>query len=86
MPKASRPETSSSPFPFVRQFTAPPFFVGIEDATLKSKLLLDAVQHAGPVDPKAVSPKKRKTAGKKTKAALAKRRTARKGKSGKKRK
>ena len=32
------------PFPFARQFTAPPFFMGLEDAQLKGKLLLDAVQ------------------------------------------
>jgi len=44
MPKATRKGTTSTPFPFARQFTAPPFFVGIEDAKLKSKLLLDVVQ------------------------------------------
>ncbi|HEY4246514.1 MAG TPA: hypothetical protein VGM64_06625 [Lacunisphaera sp.] len=44
MPKATRKGTTSTPFPFARQFTAPPFFVGLEDAKLKGKLLLEAVQ------------------------------------------
>lgn len=78
MPKAPRKETSPSPFPFVRQFTAPPFFVGIEDATLKSKLLLDAVQHSSPVNPKPLAKKK-------TKAVQTRKKTAGKGKPGKKR-
>ena len=85
MPKAPRQETSSSPFPFVRQFTAPPFFVGIEDATLKSKLLLDAVQHTGPVDQKAPAKKRKPVKKKKPKVVPAKKRAAGKGKSVKKR-
>ena len=43
MPKAIHKETSSTPFPFSRQFTAPPFFTGLEDAKLRSQLLLAAV-------------------------------------------
>ena len=84
MPKAPRQETSSSPFPFVRQFTAPPFFVGIEDATLKSKLLLDAVQHAEPVDPKVPAKKRKAVKKTKRKAAPAKKRAKGKGNAKKK--
>jgi len=58
MPKAPRKEVSTAPFPFVRQFTAPPFFVDIDDAKLKSKLLLEAVQQSSPHEAKA--PVKRK--------------------------
>ena len=58
MPKPPRKETSPAPFPFVRQFTAPPFFMDIDDAKRKSQLLLDAVQHAAPVD--QATPVKRK--------------------------
>jgi len=69
--KASLKETSSSPFPFVRPFTAPPFFVGIEDVTRQSKMLLDAVQHAAPVDQRAPT-KKRRVPKKKTTMSTAK--------------
>lgn len=45
MPKATKQgATSSTPFQFARQFTAPPFFLGLEDAKLKSRLLLNAVK------------------------------------------
>ena len=81
MPKAPLKEVSSSPFPFVRPFTAPPFFVGIEDAKFKSQLLLDAVQHAGPVDQKAPA-KKRKAVKKPEKKASPAKKQA-KGKGGK---
>ena len=43
MPKANRKEINPTPFPFPRQFTAPPFFTGLEDAKLRSQLLLAAV-------------------------------------------
>ena len=46
MAKSSRKEISSSAFPFVRQFTAPPFFMGLEDAKLRAQLLVDAVTHS----------------------------------------
>ena len=82
MPKAPHQESSSSPFPFVRQFTAPPFFVGIEDVTRKSKLLLDAVQHTGPIDQK--TPATKRKPAKKAKIAPVKKRQ-KKGKAGKKR-
>jgi hypothetical protein len=65
MSKATRKGITSTPFPFPRQFTAPPFFVGIEDARLKSKLLLDAVQRTRktadvpPSEKHAVPPGKR---------------------------
>ena len=66
MPKASRKETRTTSFPFVRQFTTPPFFVGKEDARFRSQLLLDAVEQAGskakqaPAGRKAVRKGKRK--------------------------
>jgi hypothetical protein len=84
MPKAPRQATSATPFPFVRQFTAPPFFVDIEDAKRKSQLLLDAVQHAEPVEQKApVKRKVRRPA--KTKRAPAKKSGDGKGRTTKKR-
>lgn len=86
MPKASRKESSGTPFPFVRQFTAPPFFVDIDDAKRKSQLLLDAVQHAAPVD--QATPVKRNVVKKtppKRKAAPAQKGGTGKGKAGKKR-
>jgi hypothetical protein len=84
MPKAPRQETSSTPFPFVRQFTAPPFFVDIDDAKRKSQLLLDAVQHAAPVEQK--TPAKRKSVKQpKRPAAPAKKSGAGKGSPAKKR-
>jgi len=43
MPKANKQESDSTPFQFARQFTAPPFFVGLEDAKMKSRLLLTAM-------------------------------------------
>jgi len=73
MPKVPSTKVSSAPFPFVRQFTTPPFFVGLEDAKLKGQLLVDAVQHAGKVGKKA--PAKR-TAGKKSKRKGAGKRAA----------
>lgn len=85
MLKVPRKETSGTPFPFVRQFTAPPFFVDIDDAKRKSQLLLDAVQHAAPVD-HAVPPKRKVVKKPKRKTSVpAKKRGAGKGKSGKKR-
>ena len=30
----------------MRQFTAPPFFMGLEDAKLRAQLLVDAVTHS----------------------------------------
>ena len=81
MPKAPSKAISSTPFPFVRQFTAPPFFVDIDDAKRKSQLLLDAVQHAGPVERQ--SPKKVATK-KKSAAAPAKKRGIKKVKAGQK--
>jgi hypothetical protein len=60
MSKATRKGITSTPFPFPRQF-----FVGIEDARLKSKLLLDAVQRTrktvdvSPSEKRAVPPGKR---------------------------
>ena len=86
MPKAPRKATSGTPFPFVRQFTAPPFFVDIDDAKRKSQLLLDAVQHAAPVN--QATPVKRKVGKKsppKRQAAPAKKGGAGKGKPAKKR-
>jgi len=67
MPKAIRKDTSSTPFQFARQFTAPPFFMGLEDAKLKSQLLLDAVKKSGKETTQVSSTKKRvkKKAGKK---------------------
>jgi hypothetical protein len=47
MPKAPSKKISSAPFPFIRQFTAPPFSAGLEDAKFQSQLLLGAVQHTG---------------------------------------
>ena len=80
MLKAPRKEISPAPFPFVRQFTSPPFFVGLEDAKLQSQLLLDAVQHAGVNAKKA--PAKRKAVKKRTrKVASAKKRSAKKKRS-----
>jgi len=35
-----RKPTRSTAFPFIRQFTAPPFFMGLEDVKLRSELLL----------------------------------------------
>jgi hypothetical protein len=73
MPKAPRKTISAAPFPFVRQFTAPPFSVGLEDARLRGQLLLDAVKHSGAKEKPA--PVRRKAAGKgKRKAAPAKKR------------
>jgi hypothetical protein len=59
MPKANRKDTSSTPFQFARQFTAPPFFVGLEDARLKSQLLLGVVRSAGTASAVAPSAKKK---------------------------
>ena len=47
MPKAFRKDLSSAPFSLARQFTAPPFFMGLEDARLKGQLLLGAVKKSG---------------------------------------
>jgi len=47
MSKSSRKEISASAFPFVRQFTAPPFFMGLEDAKLRGELLVAAVKQSG---------------------------------------
>jgi hypothetical protein len=83
MPKPPRQEISASAFPFVRQFTAPPFFMGLEDAKLRGELLVEAVKQAGKgamkqKKEKTLRPKSRKTPIKKTavpkkRAALAKR-------------
>jgi hypothetical protein len=72
MPKAIKP-SSSTPFHFARQFTAPPFFVGLEDAKLKGRLLLSAMagSRKGAAKPKA-------------KKVLAKKSLAKKGRAGKK--
>ena len=78
MPKAPSKAVSSTPFPFVRQFTAPPFFVDIDDAKRKSQLLLDAVQHAAPANKN--TPAKRKAVKKKRTAAPAKKRVVTKTK------
>ena len=83
MPKAPSKAVSSAPFPFVRQFTAPPFFVDIDDAKRKSQLLLDAMQHTGPANRNA--PVKRQAVKKKAAAAPAKKRGIKKTKAGKKR-
>lgn len=73
MPKATKQSSSSTPFQFARQFTAPPFFLGLEDAKLKSRLLLTAMAGS------------RKGAAKpKTKKVLVKKRSAKKTKLGKK--
>ncbi len=77
MAKAPRKETSSAPFPFVRQFTAPPFFVDIEDAKLKGQLLLEAVQHVGPPAKKAPAKRKIVKAAKNKNGAAGKRPKAR---------
>jgi hypothetical protein len=70
MPKAARKDTSSTPFQFARQFTAPPFFVGLEDARLKSQLLLGVVRSSGTAPAVALTakkkPAKKKAAKKKT--------------------
>ena len=63
MPKANRKDTSSTPFQFARQFTAPPFFVGLEDARLKSQLLLGVVRTSGKTA--LAIPVEKKLAGKK---------------------
>jgi len=68
MPKVPRKAASSEPFPFVRQFTAPPFFVDLDDAKRKSQLLLDAVQHA---EPHPAKPPANRKAVKKGKARTA---------------
>jgi len=66
MPKATRQaSTSSTPFQFARQFTAPPFFVGMEDAKLKSRLLLNAVAASRKA---AVKPDVKKSVAKKSSA------------------
>lgn len=66
MPKATKQgSTSSTPFQFARQFTAPPFFVGLEDAKLKSRLLLNAVAGSRKA---AVKPGVKKSAAKKSPA------------------
>ena len=83
MPKAPSKTVSSTPFPFVRQFTAPPFFVDIDDAKRKSQLLLDAVQHAGPANKNA--PAKRQAVKKKRAATPAKKHVLKKTKTRKKR-
>ncbi len=62
MPKLTNKGTSSTPFQFARQFTAPPFFVGLEDAKLKSRLLLNAVEGSRKTTAK---PKARKAVTKK---------------------
>ena len=64
MPKAPSKKISSAPFPFIRQFTAPPFSAGLEDAKFQSQLLLDAVQHTGTVVRKVAT---KRPAGKKPK-------------------
>ena len=73
MAKVPSKKINTAPFPFVRQFTTPPFFVGLEDAKLKGQLLVDAVQHAGKIGKKVEA--KRSTANKtKRKVAPAKKR------------
>ena len=80
MPEAPRKQISSAPFPFVRQFTTPPFFVGKEDARFRSQLLLDAVQQTGtktkkaPAGRKAVKKGKRKVTPAKKSGPVEKRR------------
>ena len=65
MPKATKQgATSSTPFQFARQFTAPPFFMGLEDAKLKSRLLLNAVAGSRKT-PATVKPKLKKSPAKK---------------------
>ena len=64
MPKATRKDTSSTPFQFARQFTAPPFFVGLEDARLKSQLLLGVVRSSA-TTPAVVPTAKKKSVKKK---------------------
>ncbi|MEO6994154.1 MAG: hypothetical protein ABI273_11015 [Lacunisphaera sp.] len=68
MPKANRKGTSSTPFPFARQFTAPPFFMGLEDAKLKGKLLLDEVQRPRTTPDASPTKKRIVPAGKRTKS------------------
>jgi len=62
MPKAAKRQSSSTPFQFARQFTAPPFFVGMEDAKLKSRLMLSAVEGSRKA---TLKPKAKKVARKK---------------------
>jgi hypothetical protein len=72
MPKATKQGTSSTPFQFARQFTAPPFFLGLEDAKLKSRLLLNAVEGSRR---SVVKPKPKKSVAKKTTAKTKGRKT-----------
>jgi len=60
MPPAPHKEVSAAPFPFVRQFTAPPFSMGIEDAKLRGQLFLAALKKSG----KKTAPAKSKAAKK----------------------
>ena len=83
MAKSSGKEISSSAFPFVRQFTAPPFFMGLEDAKLRAQLLVDAVTHSRARVAEAQSesplPVKKAVARKKTvKSKAAKKKSAKK--------
>ena len=78
MPKPTRQETSLPAFPFVRQFTAPPFFVGLEDAKLQGELLVDAVKQAAHRVEKAAAKKKRSVKKRPVKQTAVKKKTGRK--------